>query len=52
MERTELLKVKLSSPEMARLKAYALSRGWNMSQAVRDYIYSLPETKENATYGD
>jgi hypothetical protein len=42
VERTDWLKVRLTADELAKLKAYATSKGWNMSQAVREWIRRLP----------
>jgi hypothetical protein len=42
MDRTEWLKVRLTATELEKLKAYATSKGWNMSQTVREWIRRLP----------
>jgi hypothetical protein len=42
LDRTEWLKVRLTATELEKLKAYAIGKGWNMSQAVREWIRRLP----------
>ena len=42
MDRSEWLKVRLTPIELEKLKAHATSKGWNMSQAVREWIRRLP----------
>lgn len=45
MDRKEWLKVRLTAEELAKLKAYATSKGWNMSQAAREWIRRLPDPR-------
>ena len=42
MNREHWLKVRLTDDELAKLKAYATRKGWNMSQAVREWLRRLP----------
>ena len=42
MERTDWFKVRLTATELKKLNTYATGKGWNMSQAVRDWIRRLP----------
>jgi hypothetical protein len=38
------LKVRLSEDERTKLQSYADSKGWSMSQVVREYIRKLPKS--------
>ena len=37
-----MLRVRLPAEELERLRQYATSKGWPMSQVIRDYIRRLP----------
>jgi hypothetical protein len=43
MDRTEWLKVRLSTAELEKLRQHATGKGWNLSQAVREWIRCLPQ---------
>jgi predicted DNA-binding protein len=36
------LRVRLPLEEIERLRSFATSKGWTMSQVIRDYIRRLP----------
>lgn len=38
MSREKFVKLRLSDEELGLLKLYAQSKGWNMSQAIRELI--------------
>ncbi len=48
MERTEWFKVRLTATELTKLNTYATGKGWNMSQAVREWIRRLPAAETKA----
>ncbi len=43
-KRETWLKVRLSEDERTKLQSYADSKGWSMSQVVREYIRKLPKS--------
>lgn len=43
MERTEWVRVRLSTEELERLKGYAVANGWTMSQVIRSWVCQLPQ---------
>jgi hypothetical protein len=46
-KREHWLKVRLSDDERSKLQSYADSKGWTMSQVVREYIRKLPKSDVN-----
>jgi len=43
MIRENIVRVRLSDLELAKLKAFAVSKGVPMSEVLRDYVKTLPD---------
>lgn len=48
MARDYMLRIRLNSQELDRLKAEAERRELSMSEVIRDYIKRMPKPKKNA----
>lgn len=48
MARNELLQIRLTVKEKARLQAEAERRGVSMSEVIRDYIKRLPKIQQKS----